>query len=711
MLFRFALIWLKLAVYSKILSRHIQILPFLGGETGSDHKKTKMKKLTCFLSAFFCLFLLVGQDAPSKKVSMEDYLSYETVSNPRLSPDGKQILFSRTWIDKINDSRPTDLWIMNADGSQARFFLEGSNGLWSPDGKRVAFTKEGEPKGPQIFVKFLGVEGEPTQITRLDKSPGNLAWSPDGQYIAFTMTVDDKSSWKINIPAPPPGAKWTEAPRIVDDLVYRRDRQGFIENGYTHIFVVPAEGGTARQITSGDWDHGGALAWTPDGKKIIFSSLRIPEAEYADQESNLYSVDVQSGAITQLTSRKGREAAPVVSPDGKLIAFIGTEWSENFYQKSMVYVCQIDGANPRALSADLDRNPSGLVWAGDNTGVYFNVEDQGGYNLHFSSLAGKTKPITKGNHVLTVTDILPGGQAVATQTSYNQPPDVVAFSLSNPTAIKRLTNVNRDILDFVKLGSTEEIRYKSTDGKEIQGWIVRPPDFDPAKKYPLILKIHGGPHSMYNVAFNFDNQLHAAAGNIVLYTNPRGSTGYGYEFANAIQNAYPGKDFDDLMSGVDAVIAKGSVDTTKMFVYGGSGGGVLTSWIVGHTNRFAAASVNYPVIDWLSFVGTTDGVGWYRNFKKYPWEDPSEHLARSPLMYVGNVKTPTMLMTGVKDLRTPISQTEEFYQALKVLKVPTVMIRFNEEFHGVSSKPSNYMRSLAYMMSWFEEWGNKKDRP
>ncbi len=711
MLFRFALIWLKLAVYSKILSGHIQILPFLGGETGSDHKKTKMKKLTCFLSAFFCLFLLVGQDAPSKKVSMEDYLSYETVSNPRLSPDGKQILFSRTWIDKINDSRPTDLWIMNADGSQARFFLEGSNGLWSPDGKRVAFTKEGEPKGPQIFVKFLGVEGEPTQITRLDKSPGNLAWSPDGQYIAFTMTVDDKSSWKINIPAPPPGAKWTEAPRIVDDLVYRRDRQGFIENGYTHIFVVPAEGGTARQITSGDWDHGGALAWTPDGKKIIFSSLRIPEAEYADQESNLYSVDVQSGAITQLTSRKGREAAPVVSPDGKLIAFIGTEWSENFYQKSMVYVCQIDGANPRALSADLDRNPSGLVWAGDNTGVYFNVEDQGGYNLHFSSLAGKTKPITKGDHVLTVTDILPGGQAVATQTSYNQPPDVVAFSLSNPTAIKRLTNVNRDILDFVKLGSTEEIRYKSTDGKEIQGWIVRPPDFDPAKKYPLILKIHGGPHSMYNVAFNFDNQLHAAAGNIVLYTNPRGSTGYGYEFANAIQNAYPGKDFDDLMSGVDAVIAKGSVDTTKMFVYGGSGGGVLTSWIVGHTNRFAAASVNYPVIDWLSFVGTTDGVGWYRNFKKYPWEDPSEHLARSPLMYVGNVKTPTMLMTGVKDLRTPISQTEEFYQALKVLKVPTVMIRFNEEFHGVSSKPSNYMRSLAYMMSWFEEWGNKKDRP
>lgn len=670
-----------------------------------------MKKLTCFFSAFFFLIIVIGQDVQLRSVSMEDYLNYETVSNARLSPDGKQILFSRTWIDKINDSRPTDLWIMNADGSQARFFLKGSNGLWSPEGKRVAFTKEGDPKGSQIFIKYLGVEGEPTQITRLDKTPGNLAWSPDGEYIAFTMTVEDKSSWKINIPSPPAGAKWTEAPRIVDDLVYRRDRQGFMESGHTHIFLVPAEGGTARQITSGDWDHEGTLAWTPDGKKIIFSSLRIPEAEYADQESNLYSVDIHSGVITPLTSRKGREGSPVVSPDGKMIAFTGTEWSENFYQKSMVFVCQIDGSNPRVISADLDRNASGLVWATDNSGVYFNVEDQGGYNLHLSSLAGKTKAITKGNHVLTVTDILPGGLAVATQTSYNQPPDVVTFQVSNPTAIKRLTNVNKDILDFVKLGATEEVRYKSTDGQEIQGWIVRPPDFDPAKNYPLILKIHGGPHSMYNVAFNFDNQLHAAAGNIVLYTNPRGSTGYGYDFANAIQNAYPGKDFDDLMSGVDAVISKGSVDTSRLFVYGGSGGGVLTSWIVGHTNRFAAASVNYPVIDWVSFVGTTDGVGWYRNFKKYPWEDPSEHLARSPLMYVGNVTTPTMLMTGVKDLRTPISQTEEFYQALKVRKVPTVMIRFNEEFHGVSSKPSNYMRSLAYMMSWFEEWGNKKERP
>jgi dipeptidyl aminopeptidase/acylaminoacyl peptidase len=214
-----------------------------------------------------------------------------------------------------------------------------------------------------------------------------------------------------------------------------------------------------------------------------------------------------------------------------------------------------------------------------------------------------------------------------------------------------------------------------------------------------------------NVGFSFGRQEHAANDYVVLYTNPRGSAGYGHAFGNAIKRAYPGKDFDDLMRGVDEVTARGYIDERNMFVFGGSGGGVLTSWIVGHTDRFAAASVNFPVIDWLSFVGTTDGAGWYRNFDRYPWEDPSEYLRRSPLMYAGNVKTPTMLMTGVKDLRTPISQTEEFYMALKVQKVPTVMLRFNEEWHGTSSKPSNFMRSQLYLRSWFDKYTTKDGEP
>jgi dipeptidyl aminopeptidase/acylaminoacyl peptidase len=222
-----------------------------------------------------------------------------------------------------------------------------------------------------------------------------------------------------------------------------------------------------------------------------------------------------------------------------------------------------------------------------------------------------------------------------------------------------------------------------------------------------MLTIHGGPHSMYNVGFNFGYQEHVANGYVLLYTNPRGSTGYGSAFGNAIKRAYPGKDYDDLMAGVDATIAKGYIDTNNMFVFGCSGGGVLTAWIVGKTNRFAAASSNCPVINWMSFVGTTDGSSWYRNFDKLPWEDPSEHLRRSPLMYVGNVKTPTMLMTGVNDLRTPISQTEEFYEALKMQKVPTAMIRFNDEWHGTSSKPSNFVRTQLYLREWFTRYGKK----
>ena len=271
-----------------------------------------------------------------------------------------------------------------------------------------------------------------------------------------------------------------------------------------------------------------------------------------------------------------------------------------------------------------------------------------------------------------------------------------------------LVDVNEDVLGRIGLGEVEEIRYTSVGDLEIQGWVIKPPDFDPSQKYPLILAIHGGPHGMYNVGFNYAWQYHAAKGYVVLYTNPRGSSGYGSAFGNAIKRAYPGQDYDDLMNGVDQVIAQGYIDENNMYVYGCSGGGVLTSWIVGHTDRFAAASANCPVTNWLSFVGTTDGATWYYNFDKLPWEDPSEHLRRSPLMYVGNVTTPTMLMTGVKDLRTPISQTEEFYQALKLRKVPTAMVRFNEEFHGTSSKPSNYVRTQLYLHHWFKKHSRER---
>jgi len=642
-----------------------------------------------------------------RKLTLEMYWEVETVSDPQLSPDGTQIVYTRGWIDKINDRRRSAIWIMNADGGRNRFLVEGSSPRWSPDGTRIAYLAEGQPKGTQIFVRWMDAEGAITQVTRVDKAPTNIQWSPDSQTIAFTMLVPARETWNIRMPARPEGARWTEAPRIIERAVYRRDGIGFLEEGFRHLFLVPAGGGTPRQVTSGDYDHGSAFSWTPDGREICFSALRVEDWEYQWRESEIYAVNVATRAVRQLTKRKGPDSNPVVSPDGRWVAYTGYDWTDDTYINSKLYAMGIDGSNPRVLTAPLDRTPTGLQWAADGNGVYFNVDDSGSRNLWFASLRGEVRQVTKGTHILTVTGLNRSGLAVGTLTSFHKPGDIVAFNLARPE-IKQLTAVNEDILSDVKLGEVEEIWYTSADNFRIQGWIIKPPDFQPGKKYPLILTIHGGPHAMYGVGFNFGWQLHAAEGHVVLYTNPRGSSGYGSAFGNAIKNAYPGEDFDDLMKGVDETIAKGYVDEQNMFVYGCSGGGVLTAWIVGHTDRFAAASSNCPVINWMSFVGTTDGISWYRNFQRMPWEDPSEHLRRSPLMYVGNVKTPTMLMTGVNDLRTPISQTEEFYQALRIRKVPTAMVRFNDEFHGTTSKPSNFLRTHLYLHHWFNKHSRNK---
>jgi len=662
-----------------------------------------------FIGAALLLVLVIciyGGDKPAKKLSLDLYFEMESVSNPQISPDGREIVYARRWTDKTNDKQPTELWIMNSDGTKNRFLTKGSNPKWSSDGSRIAFTAKGEPGGTQLFVLYKDFNGPATQITRLEKNPSNMTWSPDGQHIAFTMLVPDKNKWPILLPNRPEGAKWTKDPRIVESLVYRRDRIGFLEEGHQHIFVVAASGGTARQITSGDWNHGrGGISWSRDGQEILFSSLRVPDAEYEWRESEIYSVNVQSGAIHKLTDRKGPDSNPVVSPNNKYIAYTGYDWTDDTYIERKLYVMNRDGSHPRVLTDKLDRSPGNLQWAEDNSGIYFNANNFGTRNLYFASLGGKVRQITKGNHMLTVSDINSRGMAVGVMSDYHKSSLLVSLDVKKPV-IKTLVDVNEDVLGNVQLGEVEEINYPSVDDYKIQGWVIKPPDFNPEETYPLILVIHGGPHGMYNVGFRFAWQYHVSEGYVVLYTNPRGSSGYGSEFGNAIKNAYPGKDYDDLMKGIDEILRHGYIDPDRLYVYGGSGGGVLTSWIVGHTHRFAAASVNYPVIDWLSFVGTTDGAGWYRNFKKPPWEDPSEHLQRSPLMYVGNVTTPTMLMTGVNDLRTPISQTEEFYQALKFRKIPTAMIRFKDEFHGTSSKPSNFVRTQLYLHHWFEKSQN-----
>jgi len=659
-----------------------------------------------------------AQEKPSDTLlTVGHYLEIESVSDPQISPDGTQIIYARSWVNVLEDRRESTLWIMRADGTRNRFFAKGSSPRWSPDGTRVLYMAEGAPKGMQLYVRWVEPMGDASQITHVLDSPMDARWSPDGKWVGFAMFVARPSEFHIDLPAPPEGAKWTAAPRYVDRLHFRQDREGFQRPGLVHLFVEPADGGTPRDVTPGEWSVGARFDglvtgvnwdWSPDGKTIAVDGLDDADADYRFQESNIYAVDVATGAVKRLTPERGSWTSPVFSPDGKHIAYVGMAiaFTQHAYHAAQLYVMAPDGSGTRSLTPALDRDPDEIHWAADGATIYLTTQDRGAANVLAASLAGGVRPVTSGAQVISLASLAKNGVAAVTRATALEPPDVYTADLRRAPAFTRLTRVNADLLGRIHLGEVEEIWYQSAPGVKVQGWIVKPPGFDPKKKYPLVLSIHGGPQAMSNVAFRFDLQNFAANGFVALYTNPRGSTGYGTEFGNAIDHLYPGPDYDDLMAGVDSLIGRGYIDPDNLFVTGCSGGGVLTSWVIGHTKRFAAAGVRCPVIDWISMAGETDIPLFTYNFFEAPfWEKPDMWLKESPLMYVGNVSTPTLLMTGDLDMRTPMPQTEEYYVALKMRKVPAALLRFAGEYHGTGSKPSNYMRTQLYLMAWFKKYG------
>ncbi len=671
------------------------------------------------LTACLATLPLTAQEKPSDTLlTVNHYLDFETVGDARISPDGSRIIYSRRFVDKQRDAFESALWIMNADGSENRFLVRGGSPVWSPDGTRIAYLAEGAPGGAQIHVRWMNAEGATSQVTRTLYSPADIQWSPDGKWIGFSMFEPKPNVWAIDMPSAPPGAQWTPAPRYIKDVHYRADRRGFLESGFVHLYTVPAEGGTPRQLTRGNWNAGsrfdgqpGAVgwSWTPDGRSIVFDGLMDTTSDKNYRDSDINVVDVSTGAMKKLSSQRGSWSSPVVSPDGQWIAFSGYAFTPQTYKTSELFLMRVDGSGMKKISANLDRDVGNLTWARDNSGVYFTAGDRGTNNMHFATVAGAVRPVTTGQHMFSLGSISNHGVVAGVRTSAQEPPDVVKFAVAAPAQVTRLTNVNADIFGNKKLGAIEEVWVTSTNNARVQGWLIKPPNFDPSKKWPMIMEIHGGPHGMYNVGFSYMYQNFAANGYVVLYTNPRGSTGYGTDFGNAINKRYPGVDYEDLIASVDTVVNRGYIDQTRMYVGGCSGGGVLSSWVIGHTNRFAGAAVRCPVMNWISFAGNADvpyfGHAW---FEKPYWEDPRPWLEQSPLMYVGQVTTPTVIMTGELDLRTPMAQSEEYFSALQLRGIPSALLRFQGEFHGTSSKPSNFMRTQLYMMSWYQK--HKRDR-
>lgn len=656
-----------------------------------------------------------------EKLELLDAFQLEYAGDPQISPDGAVVVYTRTFMDIMSDRRRSNLWVVRAEGGDHRPLTSGNRNdfspRWSPDGRKLLYASAVEGS-VQLYLRWMDT-GETAKLTQLPRSPSGLAWSPDGNSIAFLMLVPEPAPPLVALPAKPEGAVWAKPPKVIRSVQYRADGDpGFLEEGYSQLFFLSAEGGTPRQLTRGAYSVR-SVTWTPDSRFLLITSNRRKDWEYDPLNSDLYEVAVADGSLRALTDRQGPDHSPAVSPDGRWIAYLGFDDRYQGYQVTELYLMSRDGSDRRQLTRDLDRDVENPQWSADGQGLFFQYDDKGNTKIGYISLDGRVetlasdvggldlgRPYAAGEFSLART-----GRFAITYAPPTHPADVAVGEKGRP-GIRQLTRLNEDLLGQKTLGELEEIWWESSfDKRRVHGWIVKPPGFDPAKKYPLILEIHGGPFANYGDRFAMEIQLYAAAGYVVFYCNPRGSTSYGEEFGNLIHHNYPGQDYDDLLSGVEAVVARGYVDPENLFVTGGSGGGVLTSWIVGTTNRFRAAVVAKPVINWYSFVLTSDGARFFYKywFPGFPWDQPEAYLKRSPLSRVGNVTTPTMLLTGEEDYRTPMSESEQFYQALKLRKIDTALVRIQEASHGLVDRPSNMINKVAYILAWFEKYRSKKE--
>ncbi len=675
-----------------------------------------------------CTFLLLcvaGLWGQKRFITETDLYRFQWVAGPQMAPDGRAVVFTKVKVNAKKDGYETALWIVPSSGGEARPLTAGprdSNPQWSPDGKRIAFLraaeKDGKVQPPQIYVLDMA-GGEARALTALAKAATGIQWSPDGKTIAFTSTVI-------------PGEKVEEKSdvRVITKAVYRANGGGYLEAGRpAQLWTVDvAEGAQPKRLARSDFAQTNPR-WSPDGKEIYYTTTPDKEPYYAEPRAEIHRVQVASGDTTVVAKVAGGVNALAISPDGKSMAFVGSNPAGNngkplSYSQPDLYVCATDpGSTAKNLTGAYDfdiaagltgdqapprgGDPNEAVFAPDGKSVYVTAAENGKLNLKRVDLgSGRVQSVTEGEHALfafsATADAKTFAVAISTPTNIGD-----LFALEAATGkLTRLTNVNEDLWKEVQLTEPAMIWTKSFDGKRIQSWVQRPPDYEEGKKYPTILNIHGGPHAAYGYVFDHEFQWMAAKGYVVVYPNPRGSTSYGQDFGNSIQHNYPGDDHKDLMAALDDVIARGWADPQRLGVTGGSGGGVLTNWAISQTDRFRAAVSQRSIADWTAFWYTADFALFRPTwFKAAPWEDPADFQRRSPISRIDKVKTPLMLIEGEADLRTPpAAGGEQMFRALKYRKVPTVMVQFPGESHELSrsGKPTHRVERLQHIVEWFE---------
>ena len=649
------------------------------------------------------ILFLLSFAVTAKNLVPEDYWNIQKVANPQVNSTGNVVAFLKTYIDKKNDKFESEIWVMNSDGTNKSFFAEGSNFKWSNKGNTLAYLKEDENEINQIFIKSMDSRTE-SKISNFDKDVEDFAWSKDDKFFAFSSFNEYDDNWVVEIPGKNDSEdyNWTDDPKVVKTLHWRYDGEGELESGENHLYKISVDGGSAAKISDWGLDYISDLQFKNENTLIFAGNALLDDFLTPWKQSEIFELNIEKKKLTKLSPDGGVFTSPKISPDGDLVAFIGNPNRDFSSVAFNIYTVKND--RTKVHTKNLSASPENLFWI-SKTKLAFEVDEKGSANIKILDIQRSS-----------VSDVLNKfkDQFYLTSTNENELFGVYATS-SRPGElatiedgkIKVLSEFNEIVLSQYSLGKTNEINYQAPDGTDVQGWYIVPPDFDKNKKYPLVLIIHGGPHAMYRPQFNYLWHQFASDGYVVLYTNPRGSTGYGSDFANVIDNDYPGQgDLSDLLAGVDHVTDLGFIDEDNMYVQGCSGGGVLTAWVVGHDDRFAAAASLCPVTNWISMVGTTDIPAWTFEWFDVPfWEDPNNWLDRSPIMRTGYIKTPTLFMTGVLDIRTPMPQTEEMYVALKEAGVDTVLVRMNGEWHGTGRrKPTNWFRTYKYLSEWYEKY-------